>query len=82
MPIENPASYVFRTFVYIGMSALCSLLLHLRRNSAEDGHTELGGRKDKKDCAGLIIFILWAIYIILSSLQGVGKIKFNLAVKV
>jgi solute carrier family 8 (sodium/calcium exchanger) len=66
----------FSVFVYTILATFALILILVRRYSAVFGKSELGGPTKSKYASGGILLFLWFLYILLSSLQAYGYIKF------
>ena len=68
----------FSVIVYsvCAIAALC--LLVARHYLPMFGKAELGGPQIPKMISGIFMICLWVLYVILSSLQTLGKIQFSI----
>ncbi|XP_067671459.1 sodium/calcium exchanger 2-like [Haliotis asinina] len=63
-------SLVFSVILYTICSIVAIAVLLLRRNLSFMGKAELGGPKTGKIASAIFVFLMWVIYIVLSSLQA------------
>ncbi|XP_076067558.1 sodium/calcium exchanger Calx-like isoform X2 [Oratosquilla oratoria] len=60
--------------LFIIMSAICIIILVLRRIQRDFGKAELGGPTVAKGISGTLMIILWLLYIIITALESYGYI--------
>ena len=76
---EVPAGTLgFSVIVYSCCAITAIGTLVLRRNLSIFGNAELGGPQVTKIVSGVFLICLWVLYVLLSSLQAIGTIKFEL----
>ena len=67
-------SLAFSVFVFLIVAILCFLVLLARRALVQG---ELGGPAASKYASGGFLFVLWFVYVLLSTLQAYGAIGFE-----
>lgn len=65
----------FSVSLYAITAIICVGLLMLRRSLSVFGNAELGGPNGPKYVSGVILCILWFVYVLFSALQAYGHIK-------
>ena len=66
----HSGTLLFSVLIYLMCALLAILVLLLRRKMKIFGNAELGGPTGPKWASGILIFMLWVIYVLLSSLQS------------
>jgi len=67
----------FSVSLYCITAITCVVLLMLRRSLSVFGNAELGGPNGPKYASGVILCLLWFIYVLFSALQAYGHIEVN-----
>lgn len=76
MQFDYPAgSLGFSVVIYLTCACVAIFVLLVRRKMSMFGKAELGGPVKAKWATGFIVFILWLLYIVVSSLEAYDLIE-------
>lgn len=74
--VVPPGSMSFSVIIFLAVSVLYFIIMGLRRCCVGG---ELGGAGVSRNCSALLLFLLWAVYVVLVSLEVYGYIVVDIA---
>lgn len=72
---KNTFSLAFSVTLFCTEAVIAIIILLVRRNKTIGAGGELGGSQTSKYVSGALLFGLWIIYLVMSSLEAYGVIK-------